>query len=78
MARVAVTSCMYLGDAAPFIPVARRLHKGRYDVTFVVVQPQLVDQIWHGRRVAELGVGLPARRVNDIGPAAVRVATDRP
>ena len=42
----------------------------------VVVYPQLVDQVWHGRRVAELGVGLPARRVNDIGPAVVRVATD--
>ena len=35
MARVAVTSWMYLGDVAPFIPVARRLHEAGHDVTFV-------------------------------------------
>jgi len=42
----------------------------------VVVHPQLVDQSWHARRVAELGVGLPARRTKDIGPTAARVASD--
>jgi UDP:flavonoid glycosyltransferase YjiC (YdhE family) len=42
----------------------------------VVVHPHLVDQSWHARRVAELGVGLPARRTQDIGPAAARVAVD--
>ena len=35
MARVAVASCMYLGDMAPFIPVARRLHDAGHEVTFV-------------------------------------------
>lgn len=35
MARVAVASCVYLGDVAPFIPVARRLHDAGHDVTFV-------------------------------------------
>lgn len=42
----------------------------------VVVHPQLVDQSWHARRVAELEVGLPARRTKDIGPTAARVAAD--
>jgi UDP:flavonoid glycosyltransferase YjiC (YdhE family) len=42
----------------------------------VVVHPQLVDQSWHARRVAELGVGLPARRTRDVGPTAARVAAD--
>ena len=35
MSRIAVTSCMYLGDVAPFIPIARRLHEAGHDVTFV-------------------------------------------
>ena len=35
VARVVVTSCMYLGDTAPFVPVARRLHEACHDVTFV-------------------------------------------
>ncbi len=42
----------------------------------VVVHPQLVDQSWHARRVVELGVGLPARRASEVGPAAARVAGD--
>jgi len=42
----------------------------------VVVHPQLFDQLWHARRVTELGVGLAARRVGDVGPAVTRVATD--
>lgn len=42
----------------------------------VVVHPQLVDQVWHARRVAELGVGVPARRLRDISAAVVRVATE--
>jgi UDP:flavonoid glycosyltransferase YjiC (YdhE family) len=35
MARIAVTSCVYLGDLAPYIPVARRLHDAGHDVVFV-------------------------------------------
>ena len=35
MSRIAVTSCMYLGDVSPFIPVARRLHEAGHDVTFI-------------------------------------------
>lgn len=35
MARIAVTSYAYLGDVAPFIPVARRLHAAGHDVRFV-------------------------------------------
>ena len=35
MARVAVASCVYLGDVAPFIPIARRLHDAGHDVVFV-------------------------------------------
>ena len=35
MARIAVTSCVYLGDVAPFIPVAQRLHDAGHDVVFV-------------------------------------------
>ncbi|MEO7430021.1 MAG: hypothetical protein ABIY48_11645, partial [Acidimicrobiales bacterium] len=35
MARIAVTSCVYLGDVAPYIPVARRLHAAGHDVVFV-------------------------------------------
>lgn len=42
----------------------------------VVVHPQMVDQVWHARRVTELGVGLAARRVSDIGPAVVRVTSE--
>lgn len=35
MARIAVTSCVYLGDVAPYIPVARRLREAGHDVVFV-------------------------------------------
>lgn len=35
MARIALTSCVYLGDVAPYIPVARRLHAAGHDVVFV-------------------------------------------
>ncbi len=42
----------------------------------VVVHPQLVDQSWHARRVTELGVGMAARRVQDIGPAVAEILGD--
>lgn len=42
----------------------------------VVVHPQLFDQVWNGRRVEELGLGVMARRTRDVPAAAVRVATD--
>src|ERR1700682_1930251 len=35
MARVVVTSAAYLGDFAPFIPVANRLVQRGHDVTFL-------------------------------------------
>ncbi len=35
MARIAVTSAVYLGDVAPYIPIARALHDRGHDVTFV-------------------------------------------
>ncbi len=43
----------------------------------VVVHPQLFDQVWHGRRVEQLGVGLMARRTGSVA-AAVRKISDDP
>lgn len=43
----------------------------------VVVHPQLFDQVWHGRRVEELGVGLMARRDHQVA-RAVRTIVDDP
>ncbi len=43
----------------------------------VVVHPQLFDQVWHGRRVEELGVGRMVRKVGEVG-AAVRGILDEP
>jgi len=42
----------------------------------VVIHPQLFDQVWHGRRVEALGVGLMARRTSKVGDAVRRIASD--
>ena len=42
----------------------------------IVVVPQLFDQIWHGRRVEELGVGIHARRPSHVGAAVGRILDD--
>jgi UDP:flavonoid glycosyltransferase YjiC (YdhE family) len=42
----------------------------------VVVVPQLFDQVWHGRRVEELGVGIFARRPRDVAAAVARIEAD--
>ncbi len=42
----------------------------------VVIHPQLFDQVWHGRRVEELGVGVMARKVSDVAPAVERIVRD--
>lgn len=42
----------------------------------VVVHPQLFDQVWHGRRVQELGVGLMARRTGQVARAARAIGDD--
>jgi UDP:flavonoid glycosyltransferase YjiC (YdhE family) len=43
----------------------------------VVVHPQLFDQLWHGHRVRELGVGDMARQPRRIVDAVTRLAGDR-
>lgn len=42
----------------------------------VVIHPQLFDQVWHGRRVEDLGVGVMARKVRDVAPAVRRIVDD--
>jgi rhamnosyltransferase subunit B len=42
----------------------------------VVIHPQLFDQVWHGRRVEQLGVGLVARRTGQVAAAVRRIADD--
>src|SRR6266508_3248750 len=42
----------------------------------VVVFPQLFDQLWHGRRVEELGVGLMVTRANKVPAAVARLLRD--
>ena len=42
----------------------------------VVVHPQLFDQVWHGRRVERLGVGIMARRVDDVAAAVKRIVDE--
>ena len=42
----------------------------------VVIVPQLFDQVWHGRRVEELGVGVYARRRRDVAAAIARIEGD--
>ena len=38
--------------------------------------PQLFDQIWNGRRVEDLGLGVHARRPAQVGPAVARLLAD--
>ena len=42
----------------------------------VVVLPQLFDQIWHGRRVEELGVGILVTRPDKVSGAVARLLRD--
>jgi sterol 3beta-glucosyltransferase len=42
----------------------------------VVVVPQLFDQIWHGRRVQDLGLGFGVRRAADVGRAVAEIEAD--
>ncbi|MGK2950372.1 MAG: nucleotide disphospho-sugar-binding domain-containing protein [Acidimicrobiales bacterium] len=42
----------------------------------LVVHPQLFDQVWHGRRVQDLGVGRLARRTSAVAPAVRRLLDD--
>jgi len=42
----------------------------------IVVVPQLFDQIWHGRRTEDLGLGIHARKAKDVGPAVARIFAD--
>jgi sterol 3beta-glucosyltransferase len=42
----------------------------------VVVFPQLFDQVWHGRRVEELGVGVMVRRPSSVPTAVADVVRD--
>jgi UDP:flavonoid glycosyltransferase YjiC (YdhE family) len=42
----------------------------------VVIVPQLFDQVWHGRRVTELGVGIYARRARDVPAAVANIEAD--
>jgi sterol 3beta-glucosyltransferase len=42
----------------------------------VVVLPQLFDQVWHGRRVEELGVGILVTRPDKVSDAVTRLLGD--
>lgn len=42
----------------------------------VVVVPQLFDQIWHGRRVEDLGLGRLVRKAKDVAGAVAELAAD--
>jgi UDP:flavonoid glycosyltransferase YjiC (YdhE family) len=42
----------------------------------VVVLPQLFDQVWHGRRVEELGVGIMVTRPHKVADAVARLLRD--
>jgi rhamnosyltransferase subunit B len=42
----------------------------------VVVLPQLFDQIWHGRRVQDLGLGRLVRKPSQVAAAAAELAND--
>lgn len=43
----------------------------------VVVVPQLFDQLWHGRRVEDLGVGVMAHSPQEVVKAVARIEADR-
>jgi UDP:flavonoid glycosyltransferase YjiC (YdhE family) len=42
----------------------------------VVVVPQLFDQLWHGRRVEQLGVGVMAHSASAVVKAVARIDAD--
>jgi hypothetical protein len=42
----------------------------------LVVVPQLFDQIWHGRRIQDLGLGVGVRKAKDVGAAVAEVLAD--
>ena len=42
----------------------------------VVVLPQLFDQLWHGRRVEKLGVGIMVTRPSRVASAVTKVLAD--
>jgi UDP:flavonoid glycosyltransferase YjiC (YdhE family) len=42
----------------------------------VVVLPQLFDQVWHGHRVEELGVGIMVTRPDKVAHAVTRLLRD--
>ena len=42
----------------------------------IVVVPQLFDQIWHGRRVRDLGLGLHVRKPADVAAAVQQIVAD--
>jgi UDP:flavonoid glycosyltransferase YjiC (YdhE family) len=42
----------------------------------IVVLPQLFDQVWHGRRVRDLGLGLHVRRPDQVAAAVRAIAAD--
>lgn len=42
----------------------------------VVVLPQLFDQVWHGRRVEQLGVGIMVTRPDKVAAAVARLLRD--
>lgn len=42
----------------------------------VVVLPQLFDQLWHGRRVEELGVGIMVTRPSKVAAAVAKILAD--
>jgi len=42
----------------------------------VVVLPQLFDQIWHGRRVERLGVGIMVTRPSKVAAAVTTLLAD--
>jgi UDP:flavonoid glycosyltransferase YjiC (YdhE family) len=42
----------------------------------MVIHPQLFDQVWNGRRVEQLGIGLMARKPSQVAGAVQRVLAD--
>lgn len=77
--------------AVPFAPVTKLLPRCQVAVVSgalggvaaaltagvpVVVVPQLFDQVWHGRRVEDLGVGFMARRSGRVADAVQRIQRD--
>lgn len=42
----------------------------------IIINPQLFDQVWNGRRIEELGLGFMARRARDVPAAAAKIIGD--